>query len=180
MSRLSRANLKARESVFGAGSEIYRGEIQATCPASLSECVMALEDCCEEAYEAQNLLRNGTQDLLRMSKVLDNQRIFLLVNESTVKRYKAEIADEVEPQITELLRRAEQGLEALVRKETLLQNKRENAKLNPQRAGGGTTSAQRLEARRHHLLVKQRERLEEELKALKAEVEELERNVVED
>jgi len=45
----SRANLKARESVFGAGPELYRGEIQATCPASLSECVMALEDCCEEA-----------------------------------------------------------------------------------------------------------------------------------
>ena len=54
--RLSRANLKARESVFGAGSEAYRGEIQATCPASLSECVMALEDCCEEARKPMSRL----------------------------------------------------------------------------------------------------------------------------
>jgi len=178
--RLSRANLKARESVFGTGPEVYRGEIQATCPASLSECVMALEDCCEEAYEAQQLLRNGTQDLPRMMKVLDNQRVFLLINESTVKRYKTEIADEVEPQITELLKRAEQGLETLVKKETLLKNKLENAKLRPARPATGTTAAQKLEARRHQMLVKQRERLEEELKSLKAEVEALELKVLEE
>lgn len=47
MSRLSRVN--PRESVFGAGPELYRREIQTICPPNLAECVMALEDCCEEA-----------------------------------------------------------------------------------------------------------------------------------
>lgn len=48
MSRLSRANLKARDSVFAGGPELYRGDIQAICPPNLEECVMAMEDCCEE------------------------------------------------------------------------------------------------------------------------------------
>lgn len=47
MSRLSR--VAARESVFGAGPELYRGEIQAICPPNLTECVVALESCCKEA-----------------------------------------------------------------------------------------------------------------------------------
>ncbi|KAK2465925.1 hypothetical protein APHAL10511_001566 [Amanita phalloides] len=177
MSRLSRANLKARESVFGAGPELYRGEIQAICPPSLAECVATLEDCCEEAYEAQQLLRNGTKDLARMTKVLENQRVFLLVDESTVKRYKADLADEVEPQITELISRADQGLEALVKKQALLEAKLENAKARPQRQTG-TAAAQKVEARRYQMMVKQNERLEEELKALTEEVEELERRVL--
>jgi len=113
-------------------------------------------------------------------KVLETQRVFLLIDESTVKRYQTEIADEVEPQITELLKRAEQGLEVLVKKETLLKNKLENAKLHPARPGTGTTAAQKLEARRNQMLVKQRERLEEELKTLKAEVEALELKVLEE
>jgi len=49
--------------------------------------------------------------------------VFLLVDEDTLKRYKGDLADEVEPQITELMKRAEQGLEALMKKESLLQTK---------------------------------------------------------
>ena len=119
-------------------------------------------------------------------------QVFLLVDESTVKRYKGDLAEEVEPQITELLNRAEQGLEILMKKETQLKTKvsQENiytlfsivtnsrpqldsAKLRPPRPTGGTTAAQKLETRRHQMAVKQRERLEEERKALKAEVETL-------
>ena len=48
MSRLSRAHLKGRESVFAGGPEQYRGDTQASCPPDLEECVMAMEDCCEE------------------------------------------------------------------------------------------------------------------------------------
>jgi DASH complex subunit SPC19 len=49
----------------------------------------------------------------------------------------------------------------------------DSAKLRPPRPTAGTTAAQKLEARRHQMAVKQRERLEEERKALKAEVETL-------
>lgn len=58
MSRLSRANLKARESVFAGGPELYRGDTQAICPPSLEECVFTMLDCCEEeCLELTNLCR---------------------------------------------------------------------------------------------------------------------------
>jgi len=45
------------------------------------------------------------------------------VNENTVKRYKSDLADEIEPVITELIERAQQGLSALEKKEHSLQTK---------------------------------------------------------
>ncbi|GLB34194.1 putative spc19 [Lyophyllum shimeji] len=173
MSRLSRANLKARESVFAGGPELYRGDIEAICPPNLEECVMAMEDCCEEAYEAQQLLRNGTRDLPRMTKILQSQRVFLLIDEGTVKRYKADLVDEIEPAVNELIERAEQGLKGLYKKESALQTKVEAARAKP-RSTAGILGPQKLEVRRLQMLTKQRERLEDELQALEAEVEALE------
>ncbi|KAK0491506.1 Spc19-domain-containing protein [Armillaria novae-zelandiae] len=174
MSRLSRANLKARESVFASGPEIYRGEIQAICPPNLAECVATMEDCCEEAYEAQLLLRNGTYDYPRMANVLRNDRVFLLVGESTVKKYKSDLIEEVEPAIHELIERAEQGLKSLQRKQAQLQAKVQVAKTAPSRPTSGTMAQQKLEQRRLHMLTKQREQLEEECASLEAEVKALE------
>lgn len=90
MPRLS-ALPRPRESVFTGSHEFYRGDANAVCPPNLRECVLAMEDCCEEvtpiswsigvgphdkqAYEAQQLLRNGTFDLPRMTKVLQNQKV---------------------------------------------------------------------------------------------------------
>jgi hypothetical protein len=45
------------------------------------------------------------------------------VNEGTIKKYKSGLADEIEPAISELIERAEQGLASLERKEALLQTK---------------------------------------------------------
>jgi hypothetical protein len=45
------------------------------------------------------------------------------VNEATVKRYKSDLADEIEPVIAELIERAQQGLSALEKKEHSLQSK---------------------------------------------------------
>lgn len=50
-------------------------------------------------------------------------QVFLLVNENTVKRYKSALADEIEPVITELIERAQQGLSTLEKKEHTLQTK---------------------------------------------------------
>ncbi|KAG5654227.1 hypothetical protein H0H81_005914 [Sphagnurus paluster] len=173
MSRLSRANLKARESVFAGGPELYRGDIEAICPPNLEECVMAMEDCCEEAYEAQQLLRNGTHDLPRMTKILESQRVFLLIDEGTVKRYKADLIDEIEPSVNELIERAEQGLRALEKKESVLQTKVDAARKKPYTTAG-ILGTQKLEARRLQMLTKQRERLEEEVEALESKVEAME------
>ena len=40
-----------------------------------------------------------------------------------MKKYKADLNDEIEPQITELVSRAEKGMEALQKKRLLLQTK---------------------------------------------------------
>lgn len=50
MSRLSKAHLKARESIFAAGPGLCRSETLALCPPDLQECVAAMEDCCEEVW----------------------------------------------------------------------------------------------------------------------------------
>ncbi|KAJ7575088.1 Spc19-domain-containing protein [Mycena floridula] len=171
MSRISRAHIKARESIFAGGPELYRGDIQAACPPNLAQCVAILEDCCEETREVQSLLRSGTQDAPRMTKILESQHVFLLVNEGTIKKYKTELIDEIEPAIHELMEKAEQGLKVLHKKESQLQAKVEAAQLRPPRPTTGTTTAsQKLEQRRLNTLVKQRERLESELEALEQEL----------
>lgn len=57
-------------------------------------------------------------------------QVFLLIDEGTVHRYKADLADEIEPQINELIDRAEKGLNALNRREGLIQNKVSNRLLS--------------------------------------------------
>ncbi|KAG1756599.1 Spc19-domain-containing protein [Suillus paluster] len=168
MSRLS-ALPRPRESVFAGGIDPYRGDANAICPPNLHECVLAMEDCCEEAHEAQQLLRNGTFDLPRMRKVLESQRVFLLIDEGTVRRYKADLADEIEPQINELIDRAEKGLNALSRREGLIQSKVEVAQTMQSKVATAPTSNKR-EERRLQMLAKQRRRLEDEVKVLESEI----------
>jgi DASH complex subunit SPC19 len=45
------------------------------------------------------------------------------VDESTINRYKTDLVDEIEPQITELLDRADKGLKAMAKQESHLQSK---------------------------------------------------------
>jgi len=37
--------------VFASGIDSYRGDSNAVCPPNLRECVLAMEDCCEEVGE---------------------------------------------------------------------------------------------------------------------------------
>ncbi|KAF9039675.1 hypothetical protein BDZ89DRAFT_1060820 [Hymenopellis radicata] len=163
MSRLSRANLKARDSVFNSGHDF-----KAICPPNLIDCVMAMEDCCEEARQAELLLRNGTYDYPRMIKVLRNERVFLIVNDGLVKSYKADLIDE----------RAERGLKQLQRKEAQLQNKVEALKSLPAKPATGTMAQHKLDQRRLHTLTKHHKHMQDELTALEAEVRALESKAV--
>ncbi|EGO02126.1 hypothetical protein SERLA73DRAFT_166621 [Serpula lacrymans var. lacrymans S7.3] len=172
MSRLSTFT-KPRESVFAGGPDQYRGDVNAVCPPNLRECVLAMEDCCEEAHEAQQFLRHGTFDLPRMKRVLESQKVFLLIDESTIRKYKADLTDEIEPQINELIDRANKGLEALNRKEELIQaevEKSAHVQSKPSRGTTATTALDRREERRLQMLTKQRRKLEDEVKALESEV----------
>ncbi|TBU33042.1 DASH complex subunit Spc19 [Dichomitus squalens] len=136
---------------------------------------MAMEDCCDEAYEAQELIRQGTYDLPRMTKVLDSERVFLLVDEGTVRRYKADLTDEIEPQINELLSRAEKGLQVLLKRESILQAKVEALQSRPSsRATANTAGMSKIDVRRLQMLARQRQKLEEEAAQLQAEVDAME------
>ncbi|PIL37414.1 hypothetical protein GSI_01108 [Ganoderma sinense ZZ0214-1] len=136
---------------------------------------MAMEDCCDEAHEAQELIRQGTYDLPRMTKVLDSERVFLLVDEGTVRRYKADLTDEIEPQINELLSRAEKGLQVLLKRESMLQAKVEASQSRPSsRATATTAGMSKIDVRRLQMLARQRQKLEEEAAQLQAEVDAME------
>ena len=47
----------------------------------------------------------------------------MLVDEGTVEKYKADLSDEIEPQISELISRAEKGMKLLQKKHLALQTK---------------------------------------------------------
>ena len=47
----------------------------------------------------------------------------MLVDEGTVEKYKADLSDEIEPQITELISRAEKGMKTLQKTQHMLQTK---------------------------------------------------------
>ncbi|PCH40982.1 hypothetical protein WOLCODRAFT_99643 [Wolfiporia cocos MD-104 SS10] len=177
LSRLSMHPRHPRESVFVGNPDLYRGDSHAVCSPYLRECVEAMEDCCDEARAVQEIIREGTYDLPRMARVLENERVFLLIDEKTVRRYKADLTDEIEPQINELIARAEKGLQVLLRRESVLQAKVEAAQSRPSsRTGVGVNTAgmSKLEVRRVQMLARQRERLEDELAALQKEVDDLE------
>jgi len=84
-------------------------------------------------------------------------------------KYKADLSDEIEPQITELISRAEKGLEALQKKRLLLQTKVKTAQSKPQQPSASDGVNRRLQ-----LLVKQRQRLEAQVRELEGEILEME------
>jgi DASH complex subunit SPC19 len=113
------------------------------------------------------------------------------VNEGTVKRYRSNLADEIESAITELIQRAEQGLTSLEKKQLQLESKAsisarfcsqvlitatqvkvENVKMLS-RPAIGTSAVQKLETRKLQTLSRQREKLEAEVQALEKEILEL-------
>jgi DASH complex subunit SPC19 len=111
-------------------------------------------------------------------------QVFLLVDEGTVKKYKADLSDEIEPQITELVSRAEKGLEALQKKRLLLQTKVTPAssrtavrpvlsvwnQVKTAQSKAQQPSTSDATNRRVQVLAKQRERLEAQARQLEAEI----------
>ena len=61
--------------------------------------------------------------LLPVQRSLICAQVFLLIDEATVRRYKADLTDEIEPQINELISRAEKGLQILLKRESMLRAK---------------------------------------------------------
>lgn len=72
---MSRPSRVPRQSLFPSASQTHKTEDHVPCSPNLLECVQNLADVCAETHDAQNVLRNGTYDLKRMSRVLENQRV---------------------------------------------------------------------------------------------------------
>lgn len=109
-----------------------------------------------------------------------------------MRKYKADLTDEIEPQVNELLARAEKGLQMFAKKESMLRTRvshsiipcppfislyytkleTQQTKPNP-RSTVNTAGMNKLEARRIQMLVRQREQLEQEMAALQAQVDAL-------
>ncbi|KIJ37399.1 hypothetical protein M422DRAFT_781755 [Sphaerobolus stellatus SS14] len=157
-----------RESVFISGPLPQDNE--PVCSPYIEACVAAAQESCDRIYEAQCSLRRGVADLPRMSKVLQNERLFVLINESHASTYSLQLVEEIEPQIGELAERAEKGIKVLERKESLLASKVDALQ---SRASSRVSSAPAV-AKKLDALARQREALEQELQTLSAEVEHLE------
>jgi len=139
--------------------------------SNLGDCVLALTDCYKQASQARDVLRTGSSDLSRIQKILDHEKLYILVGERTVREYKADITEVIEPQIKELIERAEKGLKILERREASLQAKVDTVTARPvSRTAVVTSGMSKLDARRMQMLVNQRQKLEEELLALEADV----------
>ncbi|KAF8592667.1 hypothetical protein K439DRAFT_1400653 [Ramaria rubella] len=156
---------RPRESVFVSGPLPQDNE--PVCSPYIEACVAAAQESCDKIYDVQCSLRNGVADLPRMSGVLHNERMFALVNESHAAMYQAQLAEEVEPQITELTERAKKGIKQLERKESILTSKLEAAR---SRASSRASTAPSAVTKKLNMLVSQREALEKELLSLTEEV----------
>lgn len=140
--------------------------------ANLRDCVLALGDCGKQAARAKRILHDGCADLPRIQRVVYHEKFFTLVSENTVREYKSDLREVIEPQVNELIERAEKGLRVLERREASLKARVETMSSRPASRLGGvnTTGMDRLEARKLQMLVSQRKKLEEELLMLEDEI----------
>ncbi|KAK9459991.1 DASH complex subunit Spc19 [Lipomyces oligophaga] len=84
---------------------------------SLQGCVASLKASCSLLESSINSLDEGVRDFPRLKTVLQNERIFEVVPESEVNTIKSSLAGEVEPQILDLLKKADASIARLERRE---------------------------------------------------------------
>ncbi|EJD53666.1 hypothetical protein AURDEDRAFT_53214 [Auricularia subglabra TFB-10046 SS5] len=146
------------------------------CSPHLQSCVSALEDCLHQVHALSTNVHEAISDLPRLASVLESERMSVMVNEPIIELYKAQMAEEIEPQIFEMVQRAESGITALDRKERTLKAKLEaaqtRASTRPTNPHAGTVSS-KLEARRIAQVAKQHAQTEKEIQALAEEIQQL-------
>lgn len=91
--------------------------------AALNGCVSTLAQSLSMLSSSLDALNHSTSDFPRVSTILSNIRVFELVPDSHISNAQADLAKEIEPQITQLLSRAEVELAKLERKRVALSSK---------------------------------------------------------
>lgn len=92
---------------------------------SLDSCSQSLHATSTSLNNAIQTLQQGTYDFPRLQSVITTKRCFELVAEADVRKAQRSLADEIEPQIKELIARAESGLNELKTKEKTLAQRAE-------------------------------------------------------
>ncbi|RKP07159.1 hypothetical protein THASP1DRAFT_24642 [Thamnocephalis sphaerospora] len=142
--------------------------------AQLQGCVVRLQEMNEALAIATQRLKHATRDFPRMQTVMALRKCELkpgtqdydVVTEGEVRAAKDQVADEVEPQIVNLLSQAEDILNALEAERDDLAARLEEAKRPPstpaKRGAGAKPGIHRLKAlkRRKQLLLRDLERME--------------------
>ncbi|KZT42931.1 hypothetical protein SISSUDRAFT_1058072 [Sistotremastrum suecicum HHB10207 ss-3] len=175
----SAASLHPRQSLWPGGQPVPRPERE-ECSPHLLACVEAVNTASQHIHHAHSSLREGVSDLPRMASVLENERLFVVVNSSLVHRYKSQLADEIEPHVHSLTSRANKALKELEREASSMQAKVSAAESSTGSKIPSTSAVAKMETRRLAALTKQRERLEKELSALQEEIDDLESELPDD
>ncbi|KZW04200.1 hypothetical protein EXIGLDRAFT_19105 [Exidia glandulosa HHB12029] len=171
---------RPRESIYHSG--VIPRDQGLMCSPHLPGCVSALEDCLAQLHNVSLHTDDAIRDLPRLAGVLATERMSVMVNEPIIELYKAQMAEEIEPQIFEMVQRAATGLTALERKERTLKAKVEAAQSRAkaaQPARGTATGAvsSKLEARRIATVAKQLAQAEKDMQSLAAEIQQLEQQM---
>ncbi|SCZ93152.1 BZ3500_MvSof-1268-A1-R1_Chr6-2g08493 [Microbotryum saponariae] len=106
-----------------ARQSIYPAPVAPTYWSTLDQCSQHLHASCSNLNAASIRLHHGTYDFPRLAQVVNNRRAFDTVTESEVTAAQRELAHEMKPQISELIQRAENGLETMKKRERLLRTK---------------------------------------------------------
>ncbi|KAH0607463.1 uncharacterized protein H6S33_002497 [Morchella sextelata] len=93
--------------------------------ASLQGCVASLQNSQRLLDSSISILDSGVRDFPRMKKVLQCTRHFELISEPTLYAAQTALASEIGPEVEHLLRRVEQHLAKMERREKALISKSE-------------------------------------------------------
>jgi len=170
------SSLRPRDSVYP--TVVLARDSTFTCSPYLTACVEGLEDCATHLHTAENHLYHGVFDFPRLSKVLESERMSLMVSESTMRLFKNQISDDIEPQIIELMRRGEKAIKLLERRESTVKTKLDALKSRAADLSHGQSTAAKLEAKRLSQLKKQRSHAETQLRTLEVGVEAMEQQLM--
>ncbi|KAK9474957.1 DASH complex subunit Spc19 [Dipodascopsis tothii] len=128
--------------------------------ASLQGCVASLRCSVDLLNSAIGALDQGTTDLPRMGSVLRTTKVFDVVPDADVRRAREAVAGELEPQIVNLLRRADHALQRLDRRKHSLEARAKLQEVRLQRQPREAAATEREHARDLANVRQQRERLE--------------------
>ncbi|KAB5593218.1 hypothetical protein CTheo_3300 [Ceratobasidium theobromae] len=178
---IRRSLAQPRQSVFTAGGSVVPlNEGPASHLSYLHATVQMVARCSATLGEiAEEQKTEGTHDLERLIRVIENQRLFVLIDEPQLKAARSQLEDEIGPQLNALLERAEKAIDALDAKEQSLVSrisavKSSQAAAAAKAASAATAVSKHGDARRLQLLQTRRQRAETEMEAIEEETRKLE------